>query len=289
MTWQLCIFIFLTLSVVAGLFQRKLGRDIPEYSSLINALFFLCVHYPAGLLIASVLGFDINIGWVNLAAIACFSITFPLGGLLSLRASKDVDAGLFSILQNLGPVVSIILAVLLLSERLNIQQIVGTLIIVASALSISTLSYNRGSKSTKKSIMLAMATVGLVGIGVVYEAWMLQRIGFSNYLVYGWGFQTFWAVVFAWPMLSQAKNILKSRHRTSVLIFSLARSMKGCAFVGALYLSTSASLISAFVSFLPILMVFAGFIFLYETQYLRLKIASAVTGSIGLLILAISR
>jgi drug/metabolite transporter (DMT)-like permease len=289
MTWQLCIFIFLTLSVVAGLFQRKLGRDIPQYSSLVNALFFLCVHYPAGLIVASVLGFDATIGWVNLAVIAAFSITFPLAGLLSLRASKDVDAGLFSIVQNLGPVVSIILAVLLLSERLNIQQLVGTLIIVASALSISTLSYSRGSKSTKKSIILAITTVGLVGVGVVYEAWMLQRIGFSNYLVYGWGFQTFWAVVFAWPMLPQAKNILKSPYRMPVLIFSLTRSMKGGAFVGALYLSSSASLISAFVSFLPVLMVVAGFIFLRETQYLKLKIASAFAGSIGLLILTISR
>lgn len=289
MTWQLCIFIFLTLSVVAGLFQRKLGRDIPQYSSLINSLFFLCVHYPAGLIAASILGFDATIGWVNLAAIAAFSFTFPLAGLLSLRASKDVDAGLFSILQNLGPVVSIILAVLLLSERLNIQQLVGTLIIVASALSISTLSYNRGSKSTKKSIILAITTVGLVGVGVVYEAWMLQRIGFSNYLVFGWGFQTFWAVVFAWPMLPQAKNLLKSPYRMPVLIFSLTRSMKGGAFVGALYLSSSASLISAFVSFLPVLMVVSGFIFLHETQYLRFKIASAAAGSIGLLILAISR
>ncbi len=289
MTWQFCVFVFFSLSVVAGLFQRKLGRDIPQFSPLINALFFLCVHYPAGLIVASILGFDLSIGWDNLGAMAAFSFTFPLAGLLSLKASKDVDAGLFSILQNLGPVISIVLAVLLLSEQLNVQQLLGTLIIVASALTISAVSYQRGSKSTRKSIILAMTTIGLVGVGVVYEAWMLQRIGFSNYLVYGWGFQTFWAAVLALPMLGQAKQLIKSPYRLSVLIFSLAGSLKGCAFVGALYLSSSASLISAFVSFLPVLMVVSGFLFLKEMQYLRLKIASALAGSAGLVILAISK
>ncbi len=289
MTWQICIFIFLILSIVTGLIQRKLGRNIPQYSRLVNAFFFLFVHYPIGLLVASILGFNISIGWTNFIAIAIFSITFPLAGFLSLRASKDVDAGLFSILQNMAPVVSIILAVLLLSERLNLQQFAGTLIIVASALAVSSISYKHGSKSTKTSIILTLITVGLVGIGVVYEKWMLQRIGFSSYLVYGWGLQTFWAVVFAWPMLRQMKIVLRPKYRLPVLVFSISRSMKGIAFVGALYLSQSASLVSAFVSFLPILMVGAGFIFLHEKQYLKLKILSALAGSIGLVILTISR
>lgn len=289
MTWQFFLVSFLLLSVVAELLRRRLGQSIPQYNRLVNAFFFIGIHYPAGLAAAYFIGFDLNIGWFNALALFVAGILFPLSGMMAFRASKDVDAGLFGILSNLKTVVTLILAAWLLSERLTPQQFIGALIIILSALLVTTISYSHSSRSTKKGVLLAVFTVVLMGIETVYEAWMLQRIGLGSYLVYGWGLQTLWMAVFAWPQRKYIKKIINRRYGTEVFVLSVARSLKGFAILSALAITHSASVVGAFTSFLPVMVVAAGFLFLGERKYLKLKFLAAVAGTIGLLILSLSK
>lgn len=289
MTWQSLLIVFLGLSTVVGLLQRRLGQAIPQYNRLVNGVFFVGVHYPIGLITAAAVGFHWRVGWADVLIMLAAGASFPITNLLIFRASKDVDASLFGILQNFQPVVTIGLAIVLLSEQLNPQQLGGTLVIIASVLAVSLISYNRGNRGTRTGLMLALIAVVLAGLGTVYEAWMVHRLGYGTYIVYGLGSQTFWMAVFAWPQRHQLAEVINRRYGPSVLALSLSKSLKGLAFVGALYLSRSAALVSAFTSCLPLLLVLAGYWFLGEKQYLKLKIAAALAGAAGLAVLGLSR
>jgi drug/metabolite transporter (DMT)-like permease len=289
MSWQFLLIVYLVLTTVAGLLQRRLGQAIPQHNRLVNGFFFVCIHYPIGLVTASIIGFHLDIGWTNAIILAGGGIAFPISGILAYRASKDVDASLFGILQNFQPVITIILAVLLLSQHLNVQQLIGALIIIGSALTVSSVSYSHGSKSTRTGLMIALLAIALMGLETVYESWMLGRLDFGTYIVFGLGSQTFWMAVFAWPQRRNIRKIINRKYGPTVLVSSLSKSLKGLAFVGALYLSKSASLVSAFISFLPVMMVVAGYLFLHEKQYLKLKISAAIVGSAGLIILSLSK
>jgi drug/metabolite transporter (DMT)-like permease len=289
MTWQLFLMCYLVLATVVGLFQRRLGQTIPQYNRLVNGFFFLAIHYPLALITASIIGFHVHIGWFNAITLLVMGVSFPLTDILAFRASKDVDAGLFGILNNLSPVITIALAALLLSERLTPQQFSGALIIICSALLVSIAAYSHSSKSTKTGIIIALLSVMLLGLDTVYESWMLKRIGMGSLLVYGLGLQTFWMAVLAWPQRKYIRKIINRQYGPQVLALSISKSVKGLVFIAALYVSKSAAIVGAFTGFLPVMMVLAGFLFLREKQYLRLKIAAAATGSIGLVVLSLGK
>jgi len=287
MTWQPFLIGYLILATMVGLLQRRLGRDIPQYNRLVNGFFFLAIHYPLALIVAIIIGFHADIGWLNAITLLAMGITFPLTDMLVFRASKDVDAGLFGIINNLTPVITIVLAALLLSERLSGRQFAGALIIILSALMVSILAYGRSSKNTKSGIILALLAVVLLGSGTVYETWMLQRIGMGALLVYGLGLQTFWMALFAWPQRRQIREVINRKYGPQVLALSLSKSLKGLAFIASLYISKNAAVVSAFTGFLPVMVVLAAFIFLKEKAYLKVKILAAIAGTVGLAILSL--
>jgi drug/metabolite transporter (DMT)-like permease len=289
MTWQFFLMCYLVLATIVGLFQRRLGQTIPQYNRLVNGFFFLCIHYPLALITASIIGFHVHIGWFNALTLLVMGISFPLTDILAFRASKDVDAGLFGILNNLSPVITIALASLLISEGLTSQQFAGAFIIIFSALLISIKAYNHSSKNTKAGIILALISVTLLGLDTVYESWMLKRIGMGSLLVYGLGLQTFWMAILAWPQRKHIREVINRQYGFQVLVLSVSKSVKGLVFIAALYISKSAAIVGAFTGFLPVMMVLAGFLFLHEKQYLKLKIAAAATGSIGLVVLSLGK
>lgn len=287
MTWQFLLICFLILGTVVALLQRRLGQTIPQYNRLVNGFFFIGVHYPLAIVTALIIGFNANIGWDNILILFIAGISFPLTDMLAYRASRNVDAGLFGIISNLGPVITIALAALLLSQELTSQQFVGALIIILSALLVSVVTYSHSAKSTKIGIALALMSVVLWGSGTVFESWILKRIGVGSLLIYGLGFQTFWMAVFAWPQRCHIGAIVNRKYGPKIVALSLAKSIKGIAFVAALFISKSAAIVGAFVGFLPIMIVVAAYIFLREKANLKIKILAALTGLAGLVILSL--
>lgn len=288
MTWQFLLTCFLILGTAVGLLQRQLGKTIPQYNRLVNGVFFVGIHYPLALLtVLFFIGFNANIGWDNIIILFIVSIIFPLTEILAYRASKNVDAGLFGIINNLGPVITIILAALLLSQDLTSQQLVGAVIIFISAFLVSITTYSHSVKSTKIGIMIALLSVSFWGSGTVFESWMLKRIGMGSLLVYGLGFQTFWMAVFAWPQRRHLGAVINRKYGLKVLAISFAKSIKGIAFVAALLISKSAAIVGAFTGFLPVMIVVSAYFFLREKYHLKIKILAAIAGLIGLAILSL--
>jgi drug/metabolite transporter (DMT)-like permease len=284
MSWQFLLVIYLLLNTAAYLLQRKLGQILAEHKRLISAFFFLIIHYPLGLIVAFNNSPNLHIGWLNALFLLIGSWVFPIIIVLSLKASKTVDAGLFTIMSNLIPVITIVAAMLLLHESLNSHQLLGAAIIIVSAFIITLPYLQHHSKSRASGLAAALLCFLLGGLATVYERWMLTRIGFGSYLIFGWGFQTLWTVIIAWPERKSISILLRKKYFMPVMGYALSASIKGVLFIAALSL-TSASLVTAFISFTAILVVLAAYFILKEKDWLWLKIVAATLGTIGLIIL----
>lgn len=286
MTWQLLLCVYLFLNTAAYLWQRRLGQTLAQHKRLVCAYFFLLIHYPMGLIVAAYSSPRLAIGWGNMLLLLIGSWVFPIIIVLSLKASKTMDAGFFTILSNLIPVVTIIAATLLLHEGLSSRQLFGASTIIASACIITIpMLLHRQASTRAVGVIAALACFILGGLATVYERWMLVRIGFGAYLIFGWGFQTLWTLVVAWPERKYLHILKDKRHFASLMGYSLSASLKGVLFIAALKLSGNASLVTAFISFTAIMVVSAAYFVLKEKDWLWLKIGAAIFGSAGLIIL----
>ncbi|HLB66707.1 MAG TPA: DMT family transporter [Candidatus Saccharimonadales bacterium] len=284
MTWQLLISINLFLVVATFLFRRRLATTFIAYNKLLNGFFFVFVLYPFGLIAASLVAPDLNIGWSNFLLLFFGEAIFPIINLLAFRASKSVDAGAYSLLNNLTPVITVLTAWILLQEGLNDQQLVGAIIILLSACLIALPGFNRRSISSY-GLFVALASVILLGLAITYERFMLTRIDIGAYWVYGWGFQALWMALITGRQWKKLRVVFKPKIFGPLMGYSVSHSLSGLTFVGALKLSVNVSLVTTFRSFSAVMVVIAAYIFLRERDYLWLKIGCAILGAVGLIIL----
>lgn len=285
MTWQIFLILYLALGTASYLIRRTLAKTLTQYNRLINGFFFLVILYPLGLIVAMLNNADLVIGWMNIIILLIGGGMFPLINLLAFKASKDIDAGLYTILGNITPIVTIIVASLILNESLNNLQLVGAAIIITSAFVATLPSIHHNSKSSPKGLFLALSSVALLGVAIVFERWMLIRIGFGAYLVFGWGAQTLWMALIAWPERRNIKILKSKKNFLPILSYGLTNAFKGLCFVTALSLSGNASIVGASASFMTVSVVIAAYIILKERNNLWLKIGSATAGTIGLIII----
>ena len=268
--------------------RRFLATTLKRYNRLINGFFLVAVLYPVGLLAASFTNPDLSIGWQNFIIILIASGVFPLIKLLAFRASRDVDAGLYTILSNIAPIITIVAAAIFLSESLNGWQQMGVAIVLTSALLASLLGVSRRSIKSSPGLVYALVSITLLGLAIVFERWMLTRVDFGAYLVFGWGAQALWMAIIAWPERRYIKIIKNKANFLPILGYGVANSLKGLCFLGALHLSGNASIVGVSSSFMAVLVVVAAYFVLKEREWLGYKTAVAVFGAIGLIILSIA-
>jgi drug/metabolite transporter (DMT)-like permease len=285
MLWQFLIFGYLVLGAGAYLIRRRLAVTFAEHSRIINGVFFIALLYPVGLIVASFTSPNLSIGWLNVMLLLLGSGVFPIINLLAYKASKDVDAGLYTISQNLVPIVTIASAWVLLHEKLNDQQLLGSVIIIVSAFLATLPKFNSRTKNSSAGMVFALSAVFLLGFAIVYERWMLTRVDFGAYLVYGWGAQTLWMAVLAWPKRAQLKMLNDKKTFLQVLAYGITNTFKGLCMVGALALSGNASIVGASTGFMAALVVLAAYFILKEKEHLWFKIAAAIVGAVGIIVL----
>lgn len=286
MTWQVLISLYMVLGTAAYLLRRSLAtKPISEHNKLINGFFFLCVLYPLGLIVAALSSPDLSIGWLNLVFLLVGSGVFPLIMVMAFRASKDIDAGLYTILNNLTPIIIIVAASVLLHETLSGRQMIGAAVIISSAFLATLPRLNHSYKNPSTGLLFALASVSLLGLAIVYERWMLSRIDYGAYLVFAWGSQAIWMTAIAWPERKYIHLLRAKGNFKKVLGYGLTNAFKGLAFVGALKVSGNAALVGASSSFMAVLVVISAYFVLKEKEHLWLKVASAFVGASGLIIL----
>jgi drug/metabolite transporter (DMT)-like permease len=286
MTWQLLMTAYLILGTAGYLLRRKLALTLTRYNRLVNGFFFIAILYPLGLLVASFTNPNLAIGWQNILILLIGSGVFPLLNLLAFKSSKDVDAGLYTILNNLTPIITIIGAYLLLQEKMSTQQLVGAAVIIASTF-LATLPrlWHRSKNSSSIGVILALASVSLLGLAIVFERWMLTRIDFGAYLVFGWGSQALWMAIMSWPERKNLHILTNRKNFLPILGYGVTNALRGLCWVSAVKLSGNVSIVGAFSSFMAVLVVLSAYFILKEKEWVWFKIGAAIIGTIGLIIL----
>lgn len=275
----------LVFTTIAFTLRRHLAKNFPKYGRLTNAFFFLCVLYPLALILASYNSPQLHIGWLNAMLLFFGSAVFPLVLIFGYWANKYIDAGFSTILQNLTPIVIIIFASLLLHETLAGRQVYGAIMIILSAIVITLPSIQQKKIQKRKGVLLALVSVTLLGLGTVYERWMLTRVNFGAYLVLGQGSQVFWMVLLATPELKYMSRLKQKGVIIPVAFYSVALALGGLSMVAVLKLSNNASIAGSLSSFRSITVVIAAYVFLRERKHVRLKLAAATIGILGVILI----
>jgi drug/metabolite transporter (DMT)-like permease len=287
--WQLALVGFFGFGTTAYIVRRMLMTHRESSSKLFNLIFWAMFFMPSGWLFGLCLPHRFAIGWENTALLFVGAICWPIVGLVGFRANKEVDTGVYAIMNNLSPIITLIIALTLLHEVVGLTTMTGIALLILSGLVIAVPLLHEGTHSSRYGLFLCMVTVLVGGAGVAYERWMLSRLGLGSYMLYSWTFQTIWLALLARRELRQVPQFIRSadyRTKKLITIFGVANTLRTVCFQAALVLSGSASIMSASTNFLAVSVLIAAYVFLHEKKYLRYKIGATAVGVAGLLLVA---
>jgi drug/metabolite transporter (DMT)-like permease len=110
------------------------------------------------------------VAWVSLLVA---SLAYALFERYRFKVAKVLDASLYTIIGNISVLVAFIGALLLYSEPLTTNKLIGAILIISS-LFLASLNKSSGSQKSLKlhSLLLGVAVFSFLGIG-----WMLDKMG----------------------------------------------------------------------------------------------------------------
>ena len=267
--------------------RRSLAKTFTHYNQLVNVVFFAGFLYPIGLMYAYFQPHNLNIGWENLLYLVLGGMIFPVYSVLAFKANKELDVGFFTVLGNLSPVVTISVAWLLLNERLSSLQLVGAALLIFSAVVVGLPNVNtkKVHKAHVDAVIITLVAVCLLGLGIVFERFMLTRMDFGSYIIYGWGLQSVMSVGIGISKKVSLKPLKLPGVARPIVTYGLVNTLKAICFITALNLSQNASLVGAATSFVTVLVVISAYFILKEQEAFWLKVTAAALSTIGLILL----
>ena len=149
----------------------------------------------------------------------------------------------------------------------------------------------KSNHKTKKNITLglgvALFTALLFGQAIMNEKYLISRIGFNTYVLYGWGFQALSAYIVAFTLKDRKKikEKLSRRIHINVWIVGILLGMSGFAYVTSLSKSGSASTMALSGTAVIGVTMFLAYFVLNEKEHLRPKIAGLILSAVGLSLL----
>lgn len=286
--WQLLIVFYFVFGAASNILRRVLAQKLGDHNRLINAIFFVCFLLPAAIVLSFLFPHNLDIGLLNIFLLVGGSIIWPIFNITAFHANKEVDVGIFAIISNLSPVFTLAIALTLLHESLRAPQYVGVGLLITSGVLAASSQLNKHKRTSMNGIVMSALSAALLGLAVAYERFMLSRIDFGAYLIYGWGSQIFWSAVLAGKELKKLPALFhkEAEKRQTLIVWGATNALKSVAFILALKISGSASLISAASDFMSVAVVIAAYFYLKERQHMVHKLLSAAIGIAGLLLIA---
>lgn len=127
--------------------------------------------------------FEINISTISLISVLSASVIYILATVLYFKAMEKNDASIVVVMFQMIPVFSYVLALILFKENLTAHQIIGSLIIISSAIIIS---FDFNEKNSKKKLYaLLLMTISSLCYSIYF---ILFDIGIRNSSYYSCAF-----------------------------------------------------------------------------------------------------
>lgn len=284
--WRIILIFYFGFGASSYLLRRVLAQRLGDHNRIINAVFFVAFLLPLGLILSLFFPHNLGIGWTNIALLLGGSLIWPLFNISAFKANKHVDVGIYTIINNLSPLMTLFVALTFLNERLHVIQFIGIALLIFSGLIVVIPKLGRRSKADLQGILFCLFATILLGLAVAYERFMLNRVDFGAYLIYGWGAQIMWAVILAIKELKFLPKLFEDKTSKQIIFwYGLTNALKSAAFITALKLSNSASIISAATDFMAVVVVLSAYFALKEQEHLLLKLSAALLGAGGLILI----
>ena len=266
--------------------RRVLAQKFGDFNRLINGIFYVFFLIPAGILLMLLFPPSLQVSTTDLIILLGGSIIWPLFNISAFQANKTVDAGIYTIIANLSPLFTLVIAYPFLNEELTLVQYFGMLLLILSGSIAVSPSIKRNDRVMVWGVLWALLSAVLLGVGVAYERFMLNRLDLGTYILFGWGFQVIWMAILAGKEWKYIAQLVRRVGHGTLFIWGSANALKSCFFMRALLLSGSASLMSGATNFVSIVIVIAAFFILNEREHLPQKILGTLVGILGLFLIA---
>jgi drug/metabolite transporter (DMT)-like permease len=197
----------------------------------------------------------------------------------SYIAQKHVDAGVTTLVNNINTPITIIIATLLLGEKLTPIQIAGTVVLLFAIVVVSN-KHRVGKFKFDKYFLLMLLSGVFLGFVLVAERSLQKTTGFTAGTMLSWWGQ--------FLFLGIATLVTKSAHEYTnkdIVTTGIFRFFQALSWVVLVFVVGNLSLVSSITTFKVVIMFVAGAIFLGEKDDLKRKIIGSIIAVIGLLLM----
>jgi drug/metabolite transporter (DMT)-like permease len=285
--WQLLILLYFIFGTASYLLRRILAQKLGEHNRLINSVFFLFFLLPATVILFWFFPHNLNIGRLNLFFLLGGSLIWPISNIIAFDGNKKVDVGIFTIISNLSPVFTLLIALPFLHENLTVPQFCGIGLLILSGVLAAASQFNKSSLVSANGVLICLLSALVLGVATAYERFMLNRVDFGAYLIYGWGAQIGWSCILAHKELKKLPQLFSKAvgARQTLISWGSTKALGSVTFILALKIS-SASVISAASDFLSVAVIIAAYFYLKERKHIIYKALAVAVGVAGLLFIA---
>lgn len=197
----------------------------------------------------------------------------------SYTAQKHVEAGVSSLVGNIYTPITIVLATLLLNEKLTLIQILGTALLLIGILVVSK-KHRIGRFKFDKYFMLMVLSGLMMGVLLVAERALMKITGFSAGVMLSWWSQCLFLGIAT--IITHSKSVYSKK---DIIITGGLRFLQSLSWVVLIFIVGNLSIVSAITTFKVVIMFIAGAIFLREREDLPIKIIGSIIALAGLLLM----
>lgn len=285
MLWLLAVVVDIFLETAIALYLRRTAKQTTLSPIISTAITYVLGVLPIAVGYALLQREQISIPTPPATLwIACASICFVIANILIFRVYTKLDASLYTTINTSKYIVILVVASLIIGDKLTAQQMAGAVVILFSSAAISYIfGRSKQAKAPSHYIALAFFASFIVALAQLSERMALGLVSSTTYILLGWGLQALLLGAFA------AKSILRLRpskvQERPLVIIGLMRGIAGVCIVYALATTQNISLIAPLAAAKVVTIALASFVLLGERSHLAARIGAAVTALIGVLLI----
>lgn len=224
---------------------------------------------------------------LNTTILSTFSLSFICGlfGSVALAtqyaAQRHVEAGTLTVVGNIYTPVTIILATVLLNERLQPLQIVGTLMLLVAAVLVSQKHRLTRWKFDRYFFLIVISGIAM-GLVITAERVLIRENGITAGTWLSWSSQTLFLAFATFVSKQKSQHNLRETSITGSLRF-----LQQLSWVILITVVANLSVVSAVTTFKVVIVFAAAAIFLHERDDMRRKVIGSLVAVVGLLLMAV--
>jgi drug/metabolite transporter (DMT)-like permease len=283
MTWQILLLLAILFSSLSSIQQKKMVSMEGVESIAFSAAFQLMAALFFGIVLLF-RGFHLSLNSVPLLlSFTLMVVLYGVGNVLKFGSLKTTEASEFIVLNQVGPVVTVILAMLFLGESFVLKQVLGLALVIGAVILVST---NRKLKIifTRGQVLAVLAGVSF-GAAFANDAFLLRSQDVWTFSFLAFLLPGLITVALANKKMATLRNLRGARSMAGFTIGSMLYAFMTIAIYLSYQTGHNAAQISSIFQFTTIVVVILAIIFLKERDGLLKKLAAAVIGVIGVILL----